>query len=354
MSFNIINNCKSIGGNRGVLLAASELQASEQPFALALVVHTVGSTYRKSGALALYVNDECTKGVISGGCFESNWHKIANEVLTSRRPKSIVLDTQADDDLVFGSGSGCRGTMQVLVIPVIAGISNPLYSAIMESNAAAKSLKLALLIDEEHCATGVAWGAERSYTFATTTDTLQSFKHETHGQHKVVLSDGDSALVSVFSISSPPHILLIGAGVESPNLINIAHSLGWYVTIVDHRQAQFASISGLADKVIMERPSKAMTAMGSQFDAALVMSHSAATDLEALQILATRGERYIGLLGPPARRDELLSQLTQSQRASLLPRLHAPMGLRLGGHGPEPLALSILSELQQFFSGVDR
>jgi len=68
-----------------------------------------------------------------------------------------------------------------------------------------------------------------------------------------------------------------------------------------------------------------------------------------LRILAERNEPYVGLLGPPARRDELMSQLSDGQRASLLPRLHAPLGLRLGGNGPEPLALSIAAELQRVF-----
>jgi len=35
---------------------------------------------------------------------------------------------------------------------------------------------------------------------------------------------------------------------------------------------------------------------------------------------------------------------------ALASRLHAPVGLRLGGHGPEVLALSICAELQSFFS----
>jgi len=81
----------------------------------------------------------------------------------------------------------------------------------------------------------------------------------------------------------------------------------------------------------------------------MTMTHSAATDLEAMKVLATRNEPYIGLLGPPARRDELLSQLTNEQRTALMPRFHAPMGLRLGGNGPEPLALSIAGELQKAF-----
>jgi xanthine dehydrogenase accessory factor len=57
----------------------------------------------------------------------------------------------------------------------------------------------------------------------------------------------------------------------------------------------------------------------------------------------------VGLLGPPARRDELLQGLGNAERAVLVGRLHAPIGLKLGGTGPECLALSISAELQMHF-----
>jgi len=55
---------------------------------------------------------------------------------------------------------------------------------------------------------------------------------------------------------------------------------------------------------------------------------------------------YIGLLGPKSRRDRLLAEIGASA-ASLEPRLHGPAGLDLGGRGPEPIALSIVAQMQQ-------
>jgi len=100
------------------------------------------------------------------------------------------------------------------------------------------------------------------------------------------------------------------------------------------------------------RPAAGLAQLGTRsFEAAVVMTHTAANDLEALATLSARSERFIGLLGPPARRDELLMQLDAGQRAALAERLQAPVGLNLGGHGPEILALSISAGLQQFFAG---
>jgi xanthine dehydrogenase accessory factor len=57
---------------------------------------------------------------------------------------------------------------------------------------------------------------------------------------------------------------------------------------------------------------------------------------------------FIGLLGPPRRRDDLFKLLTPGQRAALDPRLRAPVGLDLGGQGPEAIALSIAAQLQSW------
>jgi xanthine dehydrogenase accessory factor len=84
-------------------------------------------------------------------------------------------------------------------------------------------------------------------------------------------------------------------------------------------------------------------------DAAIVMSHSAAIDLEALRTLADTPCAHIALLGPPARRDELLAELEPDVRARLVPRLAAPAGIALGGEGPEAIALSIAAGLQRAF-----
>jgi xanthine dehydrogenase accessory factor len=53
------------------------------------------------------------------------------------------------------------------------------------------------------------------------------------------------------------------------------------------------------------------------------------------------------LLGPPARRDRLLTELG-ALAAGLRPRLHAPVGLPLGGRAPESIALAIIAELHAF------
>jgi xanthine dehydrogenase accessory factor len=80
------------------------------------------------------------------------------------------------------------------------------------------------------------------------------------------------------------------------------------------------------------------------FAAAVVMSHHLATDRSYLAALAPTAIPYIGLLGPPGRRDRLLRELGHAATA-LGDRLHGPAGLDIGADSPESIALSILGQI---------
>ena len=86
-------------------------------------------------------------------------------------------------------------------------------------------------------------------------------------------------------------------------------------------------------------------------DAALVMHHHFEHDREALVALAETAIPFIGLLGPVRRREDLLRVIPSALHASLLARLHSPIGLKLGGQGPEAIALSIAAQLQAWHHG---
>ena len=79
---------------------------------------------------------------------------------------------------------------------------------------------------------------------------------------------------------------------------------------------------------------------------AIIMSHHLASDRSYLRQLAATQIAYVGLLGPRNRRDRLLDELGDVA-ASLQPRLYGLAGLDLGGWGPEPIALSIIAQMQQ-------
>src|SRR5262245_6783475 len=81
--------------------------------ALATVVRTRGSSYRRAGARMLVVEDGQTIGSVSGGCLERDVVRCALASLMRGKAELVTYDT-ADDDHV---GVGCRGEVTVLVEP---------------------------------------------------------------------------------------------------------------------------------------------------------------------------------------------------------------------------------------------
>jgi xanthine dehydrogenase accessory factor len=301
------------GGQRAVFEAALALHSSAHAFALAVVVATEGSTYRKPGAVALVAAGGRRVGVISGGCLEAALDELGRAALESGEPRITAFDTRSDDDLIFGSGSGCRGRMHVLAIPVSPGrVSREVDSL------------------------------------------LQAFRERLDAAIDLAALAPGLGLEGRVEIRAPHTLLAIGAGPEMSPLLRIARTLGWYTCVADHRAGLLTADRTVGvDCVVRKRPAAAWHELaGRRIDAAIVMTHLADTDREALAALVHSSVRYIGLLGPPARRDELLSQLSRDERQALAGRLHAPVGLRLGGDGPEAIALAIAAELQREFEGV--
>ena len=142
-----------------------------------------------------------------------------------------------------------------------------------------------------------------------------------------------------------PRLLLFGAGPETATLLPLLRRLGWHVDLVE-RRPRWRGVLALADRGIETAPSAARTASAFDHAAALVMNHDFELDRESLELLAATSIPFVGLLGPPARRDDLLALLPVALRDVLRERLHAPVGLDLGGRGPEAIALAIAAQLQ--------
>jgi xanthine dehydrogenase accessory factor len=145
-------------------------------------------------------------------------------------------------------------------------------------------------------------------------------------------------------------VAVFGAGPETPLLLQGLRPLGWHVSVVE-RRARWIPDTDIADAWLMQPPADALRSLQPAPDAALVMHHHFEHDREALEALAHTRIPFIGLLGPVRRREDLLRVLPAPTPALLSPRLRSPVGLRLGGQGPEAIALSIVAQLQAWRHG---
>lgn len=84
---------------------------------LVTIVATRGSTYRRAGARAVIREDGESFGTISGGCLERDLAARAKAWLEDFTPRVVTYDSTRSDDLVFGTGLGCRGEVDLLLEP---------------------------------------------------------------------------------------------------------------------------------------------------------------------------------------------------------------------------------------------
>jgi xanthine dehydrogenase accessory factor len=329
----------SRGGLPGLLDALAELHAHDEAGVLGLVYATAGSTYQKPGALVLLGAAGMIHGAISGGCLEPELEDRARLVQRNGRAQTIEFDTRSDEDLIFGSGTGCRGRIHLLLLPQIPGA--PLTRALNRLVAAGGVLEVGLSID----------GTETGSGRATVQGEAWSWGRD--GQSGL-FRDGEAT--AALRIPAPPRIMLFGAGPETLTLNLFTRRVGWLLQVVEHRGRwlNFAQAAGV-QRVIELPPDEAAEVWREQHvSAAIAMTHNYALDMQHLALCATSDFAYVGLLGPSSRRDAMLADLGPDLTSRLQGRLRAPVGLGLGGRGPEPLALAIVAELQQHFANETR
>lgn len=153
----------------------------------------------------------------------------------------------------------------------------------------------------------------------------------------------------------PPRLIIVGAVHVAIHLITLVKTLGFYTVVVDARSA-FATAERFphVDRLIHQWPADALQELGiDESTCVVVLTHDEKLDNPALEVALQSPARYIGALGSKkthARRVEHLKKagVTDEQIA----RIHAPIGLNLGGRKPEEIAMSIAAQIVQVRNAV--
>ena len=143
-------------------------------------------------------------------------------------------------------------------------------------------------------------------------------------------------------------MIIIGAVHLSVPLITIANTLGFETILVDPRQA-FASRERFphVDQLIQTWPDEAMEDLKlDKSSYVVVLTHDPKLDDPPLISALKSDARYIGALGSRRTNQKRLERLRVAGLTDdQLARLHAPIGLDLGGRSSNEIAISIMAEI---------
>jgi xanthine/CO dehydrogenase XdhC/CoxF family maturation factor len=152
-------------------------------------------------------------------------------------------------------------------------------------------------------------------------------------------------------IKAPVSLIIVGAGNDAIPLVNMAHILGWEITIIDGR-ASHATVERFptVKNIILSKAEKVADSVSwDKRTVVVLMTHNYSYDLTVLKQLMTTQVSYLGVLGPKKKMMKMLDAL-QKEGIPLLEkdisRIFGPIGLDIGAEAPEEIALSVVAEIK--------
>jgi xanthine dehydrogenase accessory factor len=275
------------------ILQGCKKQRADEPnaaFALATLVRAVGSSYRRPGARMVVCEDGTIIGSLSAGCLEEEVATCARKVLRHGEPQLLSFDTRRR--------FGCAGKIDIF----IERIDEQLLAALARELDGRRSCFLVTKFE------GNELGS-----------TMLCYEHEYEPAHEYELTH---------EIHPPMRVLIFGDGPDNAPFLSLGQHLGWDVTQIPDPNS-----------------------FSLEFDdrtAAIVKSHNYGRDFVALRKLLPLGLRYVGLIGPRKRRDQLINELLELG-VTINAGFFAPAGIDIGAETSQEIALSIMAEIQCVF-----
>ena len=346
-----------------VLREARDLMAKGEPFVIATVIDTKGSTPQKPGAKLLVRQDGSGVGTLGGGCVEGDiW--FAAKMLLSEGGEATVTDYTLNEDIAAREGLVCGGTMYFLIDPVRepGALTSPV-SRIVDAYEGGSSIGQAtllkpskgmgkvgdkLFLGTDGSISGSLGGPERDQEAAATLSNLMDY-----GQVKT-LKTQDGATVFLEGFTTPASVVIAGGGHIGKSLAPLVKMLGLRLYVVDDRP-EFANMERFteADGVVVAQYHEGLKQLDIRPNTSVIVAtRGHREDDLALEAAANSAAGYVGLVGSRRKTimiyEELLKNGLPLER---LQAVHSPIGLDIGAKTPEEIAVSIMSEIVAFREG---
>ncbi len=180
--------------------------------------------------------------------------------------------------------------------------------------------------------------------------------------NKEIAQAFDSALPTVQNgvlierITTPPHLVLCGAGHVSVSTAKIAKMVGFRVTVIDERM-DFANRERFpeADEIINQPFTETLHAIGDPNTYYVIVTRGHKDDNICLKTILDKQYTYCGMIGSRSKIKVVFDDLrTQGYTDEQLETVHSPIGLPIGANTPEEIAVCIVAEMIQIKNAANR
>jgi len=289
---------------------------------LSTVVATWGSSPRPVGSLFACNASGHVVGSLSGGCVEDDLlDKLTTGQLAADHAQFFKYGITAEETERLGLP--CGGQLDIIVEPLVADDATRAQFGLLTHR-----LESRHTVGRE---VDVARGTSRAFE-------TDSFAPLAWNADRRMLRQTLGPRLQLF---------IIGAGMVSQYLADMAQSLDFEITVCDPREHLLADFDVPGVRKIADMPDDAVrTQAHDQASAIVALTHDPRIDdMGLMEALKTKAF-YVGAMGSSrtsANRRLRLQALDLSPAE--LDRLHAPIGLPIGSRTPPEIAIAILAEI---------
>lgn len=339
-----------------IIEAILELLKSRQPGVLVTVVRTRGSTPQKTAAKLLVTSQGKVLGTLGGGCVERDMLHFARKLL--QQPTGPLFRRyHLNEELAARDGLVCGGTMEFFIEPLAPTTSfvnmikavetalrggSPVALATVIQSPAAAAVGSKLLIREDGKTIGSRFERELKNQILKIAQPLMA----TGGS--VLTGKPDGTQVYIEGYTTPPTLLLVGAGHVNKAVAELAHKVGFRIFVVDDRP-EFANPQRFpeAQEIAVAPFSEWANQFSINFNTYVVVAtRGHKYDDLALGAAIHTPARYVGLIGSKRKSLMIFQRLLQEGvPPEKIREIRAPIGLDIGAVTPEEIAVSIVAEI---------
>jgi len=335
---------------RDILDEVERWRESGERVAIVTVIQTWGSAPRPAGsAMALTAGGKIA-GSVSGGCVEAAVVESGLRCLATGRPERLRFGVS--DETAWSVGLACGGTIDLFVEPLRDEALDAVRGAIGEGRSSAVAtvvggteelLGRRLRVSDDGRMTGSLGEGLDAAVEAQAREALAG-----GAPRRLEATPERPAEIFIDVLQPPPRLIVVGGVHIAIPLVAIAKTLGYRTVVVDPREA-FGNAERFpdVDRIVSAWPDRALGEIGIDASTAVaVLTHDPKLDDPALAAALRSKAFYVGALGSRRTQEKRRQRLLEAGLdEAALSRLHAPIGLPIGGRSPGEIALSIMAQI---------
>jgi len=336
---------------------ACRLLTDQKAFVRATIVSHAGSTPRTSGTQMIIDGNGGITGTIGGGLLEARVMQTAVNIINEQGASTFMPFDLTDDD-IHSMDMICGGRAEIFLDHIQVNTENDrIFKAWhhMRQGRANGFFVTAIAGNKDRiervCHAVMGDGTILAGALPLMPEALAIIQKEIAGSKAMRVLRIENTLLIIEPAIQPQKAILFGAGHVAQPTAHLCAMVGFYVTVLDDREA-FANRDNFPDAHEIH--------VLASFENAFVDIH---VDENAFIVILTRGHLwdkqvlaqalktragYIGMIGSRKKRDAIFRWLLQSgYHQADIERVHSPIGLAIGAKTPPEIAVSIVSEMIQ-------